>query len=190
MNYLANSNLATRNITAINQHTFLKQLGLILAGVVFLTLVSQLSIPLRPVPLTFQSTTVVLMGIIFGGRYSTWVLGIYLLAGAVGIPVFANFSGGPAIFYGPTVGYLIGFFPAVWISGYLAQKGFTAHILTRFLTALLATAVIFFFGLMVLAQSIGWHSAIAFGLMPFIVSEPSKLLALTLLPTKWWNKNK
>lgn len=166
--------------------SLIKQSSLILFGVVILALASQLSIPLLPVPLTFQSATVVLIGMAYGPRRGTTVVALYLLAGLCGIPVFADFSAGLAKFSGPTLGYLIGFLPAAWLSGYLAQRGFAKNIPLSFVAACLGVSVIFILGVSVLAQSIGLQSAIQLGLMPFLFSEIVKLIAVACLIPRLW----
>lgn len=171
------------------ENTFFKQSLLILLGVTLLAFASQLSIPLLPVPLTFQSATVILIGMAYGARNGAYVIATYLLAGALGLPVFADFSGGMTYFYGPTAGYLIGFLPAAFLSGYLAQHGWGKHVLTSFLAACLGTGIIFLLGVTLLAQSLGWHQAIAFGLLPFLLSEPIKLAAVAYLIPKLWKSN-
>lgn len=176
---------STNLFSATNQ-SLLKTSMLMLAGVIVLALASQLVIPLQPVPLTFQSATVVLIGMAYGSRNGSLVVLSYLIAGLCGIPVFANLSAGPAPFMGPTVGYLIGFLPAAFVSGYLAERGFGRHLLTSLMAALIGVGIIFFSGLSALSTFIGWDQAIQVGLLPFIASEPVKLLAVALIIPRLW----
>jgi biotin transport system substrate-specific component len=183
------NNLATmQSIFWSKNDRILKQLCFALMGVFVLAFASQLSIPLKPVPLTFQSVTVILLGMAYGSRLGSYTIALYLLFGLVGFPVFAGFSSGPPVFFGPTCGYLIGFLPAAYISGYLAQKGWAKNILTSFIAACLGVSVIFLLGVSILSQSIGWHHAIMFGLMPFIISESIKLLAISCVIPRLWKK--
>ncbi|EKD71818.1 MAG: hypothetical protein ACD_46C00089G0003 [uncultured bacterium] len=158
----------------------------VLAGVMLLATAAQISIPLLPVPVTLQSVTVLLIGIGFGPRYGVRVIAIYLLAGAIGLPIFSNFSGGLIKFFSPTGGYLMGFLPAAFLSGYLAQKGLTRSILGNFITCLLSISVIYLCGVSWLATQMGWQNAISVGLMPFIFIEPIKLLIMSLLLPLMW----
>jgi biotin transport system substrate-specific component len=167
---------------------FLQQSLLILAGAVLLAVISQLSVPLKPVPLTFQSATVLLIGMAYGERMGSYVILVYILAGIVGFPVFANYSSGPAELAGPTAGYVLGFLPAAFLSGYLAQRGWASHIATSFLAACLGACIIFSLGLVVLAQWVGLKNAMILGLGPFIVSEIVKLAAVALFATQLWKK--
>lgn len=186
MNHLLTLRSPLQSIFWPKDHSLVKQTLLILFGVFILALASQLSIPLLPVPLTFQSATVVLIGMAYGPRYGSYVVGAYLLAGLCGIPVFADFSSGLVQFSGPTMGYLIGFLPAAWLSGYLAQKGFAKNIPSSFLAACMGVSIIFTLGVGVLSQSIGFENAIKFGLLPFVFSEMIKLIAVACLIPRLW----
>lgn len=188
MNYTFGLNSTLHSVFWSKQNTVAKQSLLILAGVIVLAMASQLSIPLIPVPLTFQSATVVLIGMAYGSRRGAYVVGAYLLAGACGLPVFADFSAGILKFFGSTGGYLIGFLPAAWLSGYLSEKGWAKHIATSFIAASLGVSIIFALGVSVLATFIGWKEAIQFGLMPFLLSESIKLIAVSCLIPRLWKK--
>ena len=169
--------------------TALQKSFLILAGVFVLAFASQLSIPLQPVPLTFQSATVILIGMAYGARYGTYVVSLYLLAGFCGAPVLADFSSGPAHFAGPTAGYLFGFLGAAWVSGWLASLGFGRHIFSAFMAALIGAIIIFAAGVTVLASFMGIKSALTFGLMPFVISEPIKLFAVSAIIPRLWKQS-
>jgi biotin transport system substrate-specific component len=167
-------------------NSFAKQSTIMLLGVLVLAFASQLSIPFVPVPLTFQSATVILIGMTFGSKRGAAVVAAYLFAGACGLPVFADFSAGFARFMGPTGGYLIGFLPAAYISGFLAERGFVKSFATSILAAFIGVSVIFILGVSVLSSFVGWHNAFLYGLLPFIISEPIKLLAAACVaPTCW-----
>lgn len=181
-------NMSLQNTLCPQDQTTIKKALMLLFGVILLAAAAQLSIPLQPVPLTFQSTTVVLIGMALGARYGAYTMGAYLLAGFCGLPVFANFSAGPTCFAGPTAGYLIGFLPAAFVSGYLSQKGMAAHWLTSFLAACLSVSIIFIFGIAWLALSVGWQAAFMVGFMPFIISEPIKLIAVAICAPSLWKK--
>ncbi|MDX1901713.1 MAG: biotin transporter BioY [Gammaproteobacteria bacterium] len=162
-------------------NSFLQNTLVCLFGIVFLALAAHLVIPLQPVPLTFQSAAVILIGMTMGPRLAAATLSGYLVAGFLGLPVFA--SGGIP---GPTLGYLIGFLPAAIFSGWLAQQGFAKNIALSFIASILGATIIFALGLPVLATFIGWKAAIAAGLMPFIITEPLKLFAISLIIPRLW----
>lgn len=186
MAHLFNLNSPLHSIFWTKDNQRIKEVFLILAGVILLAAASQLSIPLIPVPLTFQSATVALIGMAFGARRGAYVVACYLLAGSLGLPVFADFSAGFMKFVGPTGGYLAGFLPAVWVSGYLAEKGLAKSVLGSFLAACVGVSIIFFFGVSFLSTFTGFEKAIQLGLLPFMASEPFKLAALALVVPKLW----
>lgn len=178
-----------QSIILPNQSKLIRDTLLVLIGIILLSLSAQLVIPLKPVPLTFQSAMVVMLGMVYGSRLGAFSVLGYLLLGALGLPLFAGLAGGFDVFTGTTAGYLFGFFPAAMLGGFLAEKGFAKNIVTAFISAVMSASVIFFFGLVVLSKFIGLHSAIAFGLMPFVVTEPLKLLAIALvIPRCWKNR--
>ena len=80
---------------------------------------AQIAIPLpfSPVPFTLQVLAVILSGLLLGSRYGALAQAIYVLVGAVGVPVFAQFSGGLGVVLGPTGGYLLSYPLAAAIAG-------------------------------------------------------------------------
>jgi len=85
---------------------------------------AQVAIPLgfTPVPVTLQVLAVILSGLILGGRWGAISQMQYLALGALGMPVFAQWNGGPTAFFGPTAGYLVGFVPAAFVAGWVFEK--------------------------------------------------------------------
>jgi biotin transport system substrate-specific component len=169
------------------QHKLVKSALLVLIGMAVLAISSQLSIPLKPVPLTFQSATVILIALLYGARLASATIFTYLVAGAAGLPVFANMNSGISILlYDPTSGYLLGFFFAALLTGYLAQNGWGRHFLSAFAAALLGAVVIFALGLIVLAHYTGWSQAFTLGCKPFLLTETIKLLVIAIIAPRCW----
>src|ERR687896_600513 len=81
---------------------------------------AQITVPIEPVPFTFQVLAVILSGLLLGPRYGALAQAIYVLVGAVGAPVFAEFSGGLGRVLGPTGGYLISYPIAAAVAGLAA----------------------------------------------------------------------
>ena len=105
--------------------TFLKYIFMALLGTIILALSSKIKIPFYPVPMTMQTLVVLTIGILFGWKLGVATITLYLFEGLIGIPVFAGTPEkgvGIAYFTGPTMGYLIGFIPAVFFSGILKEK--------------------------------------------------------------------
>src|SRR6059036_2957404 len=73
------------------------------------TIGAQIGIPHQPVPYTMQTFFVLLSGAVLCGRNAAISQTVYLLAGAIGLPVFAGFGSGIARLLGPTGGYLLSF---------------------------------------------------------------------------------
>ena len=78
---------------------------------------AQIAIPIPPVPFTLQVLAVILSGLLLGPRYGALTQGVYVLVGAVGVPVFSEFSGGLGVVLGPTGGYLASYPIAAAVAG-------------------------------------------------------------------------
>lgn len=74
-----------------------------------LAICSQLTIPLQPIPINLALLAVYLAAFLLNGRGALISVGVYLLLGAFGLPVFANFKAGLPALVGPTGGYLMGY---------------------------------------------------------------------------------
>ena len=90
-------------------------------GVALIAVCSWISIPLT-VPITLQTLGVCMIAGLFGLRRGTLATFVYLLLGTVGVPLFAQFTGGIGIITGPTGGYLIGFIFTALIVGFVSDK--------------------------------------------------------------------
>ncbi|MBR0599081.1 biotin transporter BioY [Sinanaerobacter chloroacetimidivorans] len=85
---------------------------------------SMISIPLpfTPVPINLATLSVFLAGGLLGSKGGAISQIVYVFVGAVGLPVFSNFTGGMGIVTGPTGGYIIGYIAAAWLTGFLIEK--------------------------------------------------------------------
>jgi biotin transport system substrate-specific component len=137
-----------------------------------------LSIQVGDVPVILYNFFILLMGLLLGARWGSASIAVYLLAGSLGLPVFAGAKGGLAILLGPTGGYLIGFLPAVFIIGFISEK-FNQRLLPDILGLLLGTLVVYAFGVtqlkIVLDKS--WMVSLGIGFFPFIIFDIIKLVA-------------
>jgi len=159
-------------------------------GAALLALASQASIPWTPVPLTFQSVTVVAIGLFCGSRLSSYSILLYLLSGLLGLPVFANGASGPLVFLGPTAGYLIGFLPAAYVSGLLVEKNFAQKWISTFLCSVIGVLPIFLCGIFILSTLIGLEKAYLLGFKPFLYTELGKLFIVSLFASRFNSKLK
>jgi len=101
------------------QSSILSQAGWITGFAVVTALGAQVEIPNQPVPFTLQTFFVLLSGAFLGARNGFLSQVLYLILGAVGIPVFSGATFGLAKMLGPTGGYLLGFPLAAVVVGYL-----------------------------------------------------------------------
>ena len=143
-------------------------------------------LPFSPVPVTAQTFAVLMIGALLGAKRGSLAALAYIIEGALGLPVFA-FGGGFAVLLGPTGGYLIGFIPAAYVTGFLAQKGWDRRIGTTILAMIFGNIVIYTFGLLWLSRLMGISKAVPVeGLYPFIVGDLAKIvLAAAVLPAGW-----
>lgn len=87
--------------------------------VAFMVAAAQITIPIPYIPLTFQTVTAVLAGLLLGARWGGASVAVYVLMGLVGLPVYAGWSGGISYVVQLTFGYLLGFVLAAFVSGLL-----------------------------------------------------------------------
>jgi len=158
---------------------------LVFLGTVALTISAKLKIPFYPVPMTMQTFVVLFLGLAFGYKIGLTTVGVYLLEGIIGIPVFSNSPEkgvGLIYFTGPTMGYLIGFLSAVFFAGYLNFKN---NIFIIFSKLIFSVTTIYLFGAIWLGTLIGWEKPILeLGVTPFLLAELFKICLLTLLAKK------
>ncbi|VEJ10121.1 biotin transporter BioY [Actinobacillus delphinicola] len=145
-------------------------------GSLFIALLAQVSIPLQPVPITGQTLGVTIVGFAFGKRAGVASVALYLLEGALGLPVFANGSSGIAAFFGPTGGYLYGFLATAYILGYFSDKGILNYPMAAFFIAIIASATTFVFGLFQLSFFVPADKVLEYGFTPFIAGGLLKAL--------------
>ena len=157
------------------------------AGSALITLCTQISLPLFPVPMTLQTFAVFLIGLTYGWRLGGVTVALYLLEGALGLPVFSGGKGGLIVFVGPTAGYLVGFLVAATACGWFAERGFDRSYSKLFASLLVGNILLYAPGLLWLGSLIGWDKPVLeYGLYPFILGDLLKIaMAVLLLPTAW-----
>ena len=138
-------------------------------------------IPIGPVPIVLQNLFVFLAGLLLGARWGLASMGIYLLVGALGIPVFSGGRGGIAHFMGPTGGYLIGYVVAVFLAGFISQRLASRRLGDAFALAAAVLAV-YAFGVPWLKFVTGmtWAKAWVAGMAPFLPGDVLKAFAAFL----------
>lgn len=166
---------------------------LVVAGVALTAALAQAEVPMWPVPITGQTLAVMLVGATLGARRGALSLGLYLVLGVVGLPIFAGFTGGPLSILKPSFGFIIGFVFAAALIGWLAERSWDRHVVRSLAGFLLASLVPFAFGLPYMAIVLGnlgmpndLGTVLAFGVYPFILGGIAKwLIAASVLPLAW-----
>ena len=165
--------------------SILGRICLALSGTILLAISAKVQVPFWPVPVTMQTFVVLILGITYGSRLGAFTGGLYLLEGAIGLPVFATGSG---VMYllGPTGGYLVGFAVAMYVVGLLAERKLDRSVFQIIVTMLVGEVIIFVFGVGWLARIIGLEQAISVGLKPFLLVELFSIaLAAATVPILW-----
>ncbi len=173
---------------------------LVVVGVIVVVATANVAVPVpgTPVPVTAQTFGVLVVGGALGFRRGIMAAALYLLIGAVGLPVYAQHAAGVDTFasigtggivLAPTGGYLLGFVLAAGLVGRLAELGWDRTIAGSLAAFSLGTLVIYLVGLPWLAISLGVSAreAVDLGLAPFLVGDAVKLLVVAgIFPTAWW----
>jgi len=137
-----------------------------------------LSIPIGPVPIILQNMFVLLSGILLGSRWGLASVGVYILAGACGLPVFAGGLGGISRIAGPTGGYLLGYLPAVYVIGLITEK-IKQNMVFDVIAMICGCIIIYVCGVTWLKVLTGMTLAktLAVGMYPFLIGDALKIAA-------------
>jgi len=181
MKSFARSEAAPQNAIALSA---VENTVVVISASLFVALCARVTLPLpfTPVPLTLQNFGVLLVGLALGPRRAFAAMSLYLIEGAVGLPVFNPAGpGGLAQLIGPTGGYLMSYPLVALVAGLAAgqAKGFV-----RTLLASIGAELLLF------AAGIAWFSLIAhmpaakalsFTLYPFCFAEVIKIMSASAL---------
>ena len=169
----------TKNLT---QTKIIKSLLAIVLGSIALTISAKIKIPFYPVPMTMQTFVVLFLGISLGYKIGLATVGLYLIEGIAGLPVFSNSPEkgvGLLYFTGPTMGYLIGFLTACYLASMIKYEDSFFVVLGKLVVA---TSTIYILGLLWLGTLIGWDKPVfELGAKPFLLAEVFKIAILALL---------
>lgn len=163
---------------------------LVLGGAALTAVAAQLAItlPWSPVPYTFQTFAVLLVGTALGGWRGTAAMALYVIAGAIGLPVYAEGAAGVGQLFGFTGGYLAGFILAALLVGRLAEIGWDRSVLRAAGLMVAGTLLIYAIGVPVLALTTGMDlpTAVWVGAGVFLPWDLIKVLvAAGALPLAW-----
>ena len=166
-----------------NTHTqIIKSVIVIFFGSVMLAISAKIKIPFYPVPMTMQTFMVLFLGVCFGYKIAISTVGLYLIEGVLGLPVFSNSPErgvGLVYFTGPTMGYLIGFIFASCLASFVKFKD---NYFIIFIKLVVAVSIIYILGVLWLGTLIGWDKPIfQLGVTPFLLAELFKIVLLTVI---------
>jgi biotin transport system substrate-specific component len=169
--------------------TLARDAALVVGAAGFVGLLAQVSIHLSftPVPITGQTLGVLLAGTALGWRRAAAAMALYAVAGLAGVPWFAGHAHGYAS-VSASFGYIIGFFLAATLCGYLAERGADRSVLRSVPAMLAGEVVIYAAGVIWLAVDLhlSASAAISDGLTPFLAGDAIKAaIAAGLLPAAW-----
>ena len=166
-----------------NTHTqIIKSVIVIFLGSVMLAISAKIKIPFYPVPMTMQTFMVLFLGVCFGYKIAISTVGLYLIEGVLGLPVFSNSPErgvGLVYFTGPTMGYLFGFIFASFLASFVKFKD---NYFIIFIKLVVAVSIIYILGVLWLGTLIGWDKPIfQLGVKPFLLAELFKIVLLTVI---------
>ena len=168
-------------IKNLKETSLLKNLLIAILGSVLLAVSAKIKIPFYPVPMTMQTFVVLLIGVTLGWKLGLFSVSLYLFEGILGLPVFAGTPEkgvGIVYFFGPTMGYLVGFIIAVYFAG---KFNYDDNLFKTFFKLTFAISFIYLFGILWLGNLIGWDKPIfKLGVQPFLIAELFKILIATL----------
>ena len=143
-----------------------------------LAVIAPFALPIGPVPISLCTLAIYFAVYVLGWRRGTMAVVVYVLLGAVGLPVFSNFAGGLGKLAGPTGGYIIGYIPLALIAGWFVQR-FPRSRAMQLLGLVLATAVLYALGTAWICVQAGYEVAAALGVcvFPFVPGDLVKIAA-------------
>lgn len=169
-NNLSNSNLTELIITAL--------------FTAILAVSAQIIIP-NAVPFTLQSLGVFLASAILGWKKGVLSVVIYVMVGAIGLPVFSGFQGGMGVLLGVTGGYIWGFIPTAFIVGIMCEK-LGRKKLVLILSMVIGLIMCYILGTVWYSvyTSTGFMSALAICVVPFIIADIIKIAVAVMIVSK------
>ena len=180
-------NETSGTVAVDNQKIRTKQMVLIALMTAVTCVLGPLSIPLpfSPVPISLTNFAIFLAIFVFGMKSGTISFIIYLLLGAVGVPVFSSFRGGFQVLAGPTGGYLIGFIFLALIMGF-ALEHFDRKLVPTIIGMIIGMAVCSAFGTVWLAKllSLSFKEGLMMGVIPYLPGDAAKIIIAAIVGPK------
>ncbi len=167
--------------------TLVRDVSLVVGAACFVGVLAQISIhlPFTPVPITGQTLGVLLAGTALGWKRGLASMGLYAVAGLIGVPWFAGHASG---YVGASFGYIVGFVLCAGLCGWLAERKADRSLLKSVPAMVAGEVVMYAVGVTWLAVDLhlGAGKAISEGLTPFLAGDAIKAaIAAGLLPAAW-----
>lgn len=180
-------NETSGTVAVDNQKIRTKQMVLIALMTAVTCVLGPLSIPLpfSPVPISLTNFAIFLAIFVLGMKSGTISFIIYLLLGAVGVPVFSSFRGGFQVLAGATGGYLIGFIFLALIMGF-ALDHFDRKLVPTIIGMIIGMAVCYAFGTVWLAKllSLSFKEGLMMGVIPYLAGDAAKIIIAAIVGPK------
>ena len=180
-------NETSGTVAVDNQKIRTKQMVLIALMTAVTCVLGPLSIPLpfSPVPISPTNFAIFLAIFVLGMKNGTISFIIYLLLGAVGVPVFSSFRGGLQVLAGPTGGYLIGFIFLALIMGF-ALDHFDRKLVPTIIGMIIGMVVCYAFGTVWLAKllSLSFKEGLMMGVIPYLPGDAAKIIIAAIVGPK------
>ena len=180
-------NETSGTVAVDNQKITTKQMVLIALMTAVTCVLGPLSIPLpfSPVPISLTNFAIFLAIFVLGMKNGTISFIIYLLLGAVGVPVFSSFRGGLQVLAGPTGGYLIGFIFLALIMGF-ALDHFDRKLVPTIIGMIIGMVVCYAFGTVWLAKllSLSFKEGLMMGVIPYLAGDVAKIIIAAIVGPK------
>jgi biotin transport system substrate-specific component len=143
---------------------------------------SYMQVPIGPVPIVLTNLFIFLSGLLLGSRWGLASVGIYLLVGAMGMPVFAGGKGGMAHFLGPTGGYLLGYGLSAWIIGFIVERT-RGNRIWEIIALIFGVISIYAVGVpwLKVVTRMSWGQSLMIGMVPFLIGDALKAAAALIL---------
>jgi len=142
-----------------------------------------IAIPVGPVPITLQIFFTLLAGMVLGSKDGALSQLVYILIGAMGLPVFSGFQGGLGVLIGPTGGYLFGFIVAAFVVGKIIERTQQLCFLNSMIALGFGIVVIYALGVgqLMLILKLPLLQAVTVGAMPFILPDIGKAFGAAII---------
>jgi biotin transport system substrate-specific component len=139
-------------------------------------------VPIGPIPIVLSTLFVLLSGLLLGSRWGLVSMALYLLVGAIGMPVFSGGRGGLAHFLGPTGGYLFGYVIASWLTGLIAERS-RGILILEILGVLIGSLAIYSLGIpwLKVVSQMSWTKTFMVGMVPFLIGDGVKASVAIIL---------